>query len=273
MNRRALLVSLLTLFLLSLASNSLRAIGKPDVTSHEATFLGSAVNMHIEWQSPNPIVAVRISVGNKQQDIKVDPYDNKRNPSGYAGEVTVTIGLDWVPNQPFSYVIQLEDELRTKSALVTGKVRVPPLQQPQYPQYPQYPQQPGMIIQPQQPGMPIQIQPGVPQPTPQPGVQPGFQPGVQPYPQPGIQPGAQPGGQQAGTIIVIIAPQIAADSGAMWRVGNSSWKRSGEVISGLPVGLHTIEFQDISNWIKPVNLNVLIEGGETLTLNGFYNSR
>jgi hypothetical protein len=267
MNRRALLVFLTILFPLSLASNSLRAVGKPDVTSHEATFLGSAVNMHIEWQSPNPIVAVRISVGNKQQDIKVDPYDNRRNPSGYAGEVTVTIGLDWVPNQPFNYVIQLEDELRIKSALVTGKVKVPPLQQPQYPQYPQ--QQPGMIIQPQQPGMQIQIQPGSPQPT----YQPPQQPGVQPFPQPGIQPGAQPGGQQTGTIIVIIAPQVVADSGAMWRVGNSPWKRSGEAIPGLPLGLHTIEFQDIGNWIKPENLNVLIEGGETLRLDGIYSSK
>jgi hypothetical protein len=226
--------------------------------------------MHIEWQSPNPIVAVRISVGNKQQDIKVDPYDNRRNPSGYAGEVTVTIGLDWTPYQPFNYVIQLEDELRMKSELVTGKVKVPPLQQPQYPQYPQYPQQqPGMIMQPQQPGMQIQIQPGVPQPT----FQPSQQPGIQPYPQPGIQPGAQPGGQQAGTIIVIIVPQIVADSGAMWRVGNNPWKRSGEAISGLPMGSHTIEFQDVNNWIKPQNLNVMIEGGQTLTLNGIYNNR
>ncbi len=162
MNRRALLLSFLTLFLVLLAFNSLRAVGKPDVTSHEATFLGSTVNMHIEWQSPNPIVTVRISIANKQQDIKVDPYDNRRNPSGYAGEVNVTIGLDWVPNQPFNYVIQLEDELRMKSALVTGKVKVPASQQPQYPQSPQYPQQPGMIIQPQQPGMQIQIQPGTP---------------------------------------------------------------------------------------------------------------
>jgi len=97
MNRRALFISLLILFLVLLASNSLRAVGKPDVTSHEATFLGNAVNMHIEWQSPNPVVTVRISISNKQQDIKVDPYDNRRNPSGYGGEVNVTIGLDWYP--------------------------------------------------------------------------------------------------------------------------------------------------------------------------------
>lgn len=266
MSRRALMVFLLTLFLLLLAFNSSRAVAKPDVTSHEATFLGNTVNMHIEWQSPNPIVAVRISVANKQQDINVDPYDNRRNPSGYAGEVTVTIGLDWVPTQPFNYVIQLEDELRMKSALVTGKVKVPP---PQQPQYPQYPQQPGMVIQPQQPSMQIQIQPGLPAPT----FQSPQQPGTQPFPQQGIQPATQPGGQQTGTIIVIIVPQIAADSGAMWRVGNSPWKRSGEAIPNLPMGFHTIEFQSISNWIKPENQNVVIEGGQTLTLNGMYSNK
>ena len=91
--------------------------------------------------------------------------------------------------------------------------------------------------------------------------------------QPGIQPGAQPGGQQAGTIIVIIVPQIAADSGAMWRVGNSPWKRSGEAIPNLPVGFHTIEFQDVGNWNKPENQQVKIEGGQTQTLNGIYFSK
>jgi len=267
MNRRALSVSFLTVFFVLLAFNSLWAVGKPDVTTHEATFLGNAVNMHIEWQSLNPIVAVRISVGNKQKDIKVDPYDNKRNPSGYAGEVTVTIGLDSVPTQPFNYVIQLEDELRMKSELITGKVKVPQVQQ-----------QPGTIIH---PGMQIQIQPGLypptAQPPQQPGIQffpqPGMQPGAQPLPQPGTQPDVQPGGQQAGTIVVTIFPQTVADSGAMWRVGNSPWKRSGEAIPNLPVGFYTIEFQDIGNWIKPESLKVTIEAGVTLTVNGMYNSK
>ena len=273
MDRRSLFVSFLTLFLVLLAFNSLWAVGKPDVTSHEATFLGSTINMHIEWQSPNPIVMVRISIANKQQDINVDPYDNRRNPSGYAGEVNVTIGLDLMPNQPFNYVIQLEDELRMKSELVTGKVKVPASQYPQYPQFPQYPQQPGIIMPPpQQPGIQSFPQPGI-QPGVQPFPQPGMQPGGQPFPQPGIQPGAQIGGQQAGTIIVIIVPQIAADSGAMWRVGNNPWKKSGEAIPNLPAGFHTIEFQDIGNWIKPQNLQVMIEGGQTLTLNGIYNSK
>jgi hypothetical protein len=101
MNLRASFISFFALFLVLLSFNSLRAAGKPDVTFHEATVLGGLVNMHIEWQSPNPIVNVRISIANTEQNIKVDLYDNRRNPSGYAGEVNVTIRLDSIPNQPF----------------------------------------------------------------------------------------------------------------------------------------------------------------------------
>jgi len=298
MSRRTLIVSFLVLSIMSsvFIFKFSQAAGKPDVTRQEATYLEGAVNMHIEWQSPNPVVMVKISIGNKQQDIKVDPYDNKRNRDGYGGEVNVTIGLDWIPNQPFAYVIQIEDELRIKSALVTGKVNIPRPQYPQYPQYQQYPQYPQSPQQyPQQPGIQFQIQPNIPpaapqtgiqpgmqpgyplgtQPAPQtgtqPGIQPYVQPGTQPIPQPGIQPGAQPGGQQAGTIIVIIVPQIVADSGAMWRVAGGPWKRSGEEISNLPPGVHTLEFQAVAGWIKPENQSVVIEGGQTLALNGIYN--
>ena len=196
-----------------LYSKSLPAAGKPDVTRHEANFLESAVNLHIEWQSPNPVVLVKISVVNIQKEIKVDPYDNKRNRDGYAGEVNVTLGLDRdrIPRQPFIYVIQLEDELRIKSPLVTGKVDVPQTK--------------------------------------------------------------QPGGRQVGTIIVIIGPSAIVGSGAMWRVENGPWKKSGESISDLSVGPHTIEFQDVGNWIKPEKKNVKIEDGKTFTINETYKSR
>lgn len=289
MSRKALLSFFMILGLVFVFSKTLPAAGKPDVIRHEATFMENTVNMHIEWQSPNPVVMVKISIANKQQDIKVDPYDNKRNRDGYAGEVNVTVGLDWVPNQPFSYIIQLEDELRIKSDLARGKVRIAAAQQP------------GIIIQPQQPPMQIQIQQNITQPGVLPGITPGTQPGVfpgiQPGALPGIQPGAlpgiqpgilpgiqsgvlpgvlpgvQPGSPQAGALIVIIAPLIAAESGAMWRADGGPWKRSGEVISDLPVGIHNIEFQDLGGWIKPESQKVMIEGGQTVTINGFYNNR
>jgi hypothetical protein len=213
MNRRILWLFFTILFITMPCSKSLEAAEKPDVTRHEANFLESAVNLHIEWQSPNPVVLVKISVVNIQKEIKVDPYDNKRNRDGYAGEVNVTLGFDRdrIPRQPFTYVIQLEDELRMKSPLVTGKVDVPQAK--------------------------------------------------------------KPGGRQVGTIIVIIGPQATVDSGAMWRLENGPWKKSGESISDIAVGSHTIEFQDVGNWIKPGKKNVKIEDGKTVTINETYKNR
>ena len=80
---------------------------------------------------------------------------------------------------------------------------------------------------------------------------------------------AHPGGK----IIVIIGPSRIVDSGATWRVENGPWKKSGESSSDLAAGTHTIEFQDVSNWIKPEKKNVKIEDGKTVTINETYKSR
>lgn len=212
MSRKVLLISLAILSIVSfIIFRTSQAAGKPDVTRHEAYFLESIVNVHIEWQSPNPVVLVKISVAGVEKEIKIDAYDNKRNRDGYAGEIDVNLGLDRIPRQPFTYVIQLEDELRIKSPLVTGKVDVPQTK--------------------------------------------------------------QPGGHQVGMIIVILGPSAIVDSGAMWRVENGPWKKSGESISDLPLGPHTIEFQDVGNWIKPEKKNVKIEDGKTITINETYKRR
>jgi hypothetical protein len=249
---------------------SIQAAGRPDVTRHEAQFLGGALNMQIEWQSPNPVVLVIISIANIQKEIKIDAYDNKRNRDGYAGEVNFTLNLEGSPNEPFPYVIQLEDELRIKSPLARGNVKVGQSQSP--PRFQQFPQSTTQIQIPQNLprfGMP---QAGI-QPDVQLGVQPGLQPGALPAIMPGILPGAQPGSQQGGSLIVIIAPLIVAEGGAMWRVGNGPWKKGGEAVPDLPVGIHTIEFQEVSRWVKPEDQKVMIEGGQTHTINGFYNNR
>jgi hypothetical protein len=211
MNQRVMRLFLIILFILLSFSKSLQAAGKPDVTRHEAYFLESAVNVHVEWQSPNPVVLVKISVAGIEKEIKIDAYDNKRNRDGYAGEINVNVGLDRIPRQPLTYVIQLEDELRIKSPLVTGKVDVPQTE--------------------------------------------------------------RPGGRQVGTIIVILGPSTIVGSGAMWRVENGPWKKSGESFSNLPVGMYTIEFQEVGNWIRPKNQKVTIEAGKTVTINMIYNSR
>jgi len=124
-----------------------------------------------------------------------------------------------------------------------------------------------VIFQPQQPSMSPSMQIQIPQNISQPGVQPGTLPGVVS----GVLPGS--GSQQLGTLVVIIAPMMAGESGAMWRVEEGPWMRSGEAVSNLPVGIHTIEFQDVGGWIKPEDQKVMIEGGQTVTINGTYNNR
>jgi hypothetical protein len=149
------------LFILLSLSKPLQATTKPDITRHEAQLLGGALNMQIEWQSPNPVVLLRLSIGNLQKEIKIDAYDNKRNRDGYAGEVNFTLNLEGSPNEPFPYVIQLEDELRIKSPLVRGRVKTST-------------SQPGVVFQSQQPSTQIQTQQNI-SPI---GVQPGLQPGA-----------------------------------------------------------------------------------------------
>jgi len=38
--------------------------------------------------------------------------------------VNVTVGLDYVPNQPFNYYYSLEDDIKGKSTLARGKVKI-----------------------------------------------------------------------------------------------------------------------------------------------------
>lgn len=94
---------------------------RPDVTRHDAQYLDHAVTIHVEWQSPNPVTKVTVSAGGQVKDLPVDEYDNRRNPYGYQGEVSVTLPVD---TQGVSYVIQLEDDLRQKSAVVSGKASI-----------------------------------------------------------------------------------------------------------------------------------------------------
>ncbi len=164
--------------------------GKPEITQVNAQYLDNAVNINVHWQSPNPVVSLKVLAGKEQQEVKIDEYANKRNRRGYSGEATVVLNVEPRPEIAFiSYVVYLQDDLNQKSEQRVGKVKVPTAYA-------------GI-----QAGPPVQVgvQTGV-----QVGVQVGTPPGPQPpgtlegSPQPlvGIdinQPGFQGGGQsQAG---------------------------------------------------------------------------
>jgi len=117
----AAVISLLLLPLLNVNAYSKE---KPDIIRCDVQYLDMLVRIHVQWQSTNPISFVRAIVGEEQKEVKIDEYDNRRNPGGYGGEATIVFNVtSGITQEGIPYVIQIEDELRQKSDPVTGKVK------------------------------------------------------------------------------------------------------------------------------------------------------
>ncbi|MHC4546047.1 MAG: lamin tail domain-containing protein, partial [Planctomycetota bacterium] len=69
---------------------------------------------------------------------------------------------------------------------------------------------------------------------------------------------------------VTISPPGAVTAGAKWRVDSGAWRDSDYTESSLPVGLHTVDFNEIVGWTKPANQMVLINDGLTTITSGNY---
>jgi streptogramin lyase len=115
----------IVVFAFFLPAIGVAAKGKPVITRHDAVYMQNAVHFTVQWQSPNPVAKVSISAGSERKEVAVDEYDNRRNPSGYEGEVTVIANLTPGMSEAVSYVVQLEDDLRQRSDLATGKLTPP----------------------------------------------------------------------------------------------------------------------------------------------------
>ena len=74
----------------------------------------------------------------------------------------------------------------------------------------------------------------------------------------------------AGSIVVTISPQAAADAGAEWSVDSGALQTSGATVSDLGVGQHTVTFSDVSGWTTPGSQNVSISDGQTASVSGTY---
>ena len=72
-----------------------------------------------------------------------------------------------------------------------------------------------------------------------------------------------------GSLQVTISPEGAIDAGARWRIDGGVWQVSGYTQS-VPVGEHTLEFSDLSGWVKPGNQVMTISGGQMINLSGTY---
>jgi PKD repeat protein len=75
---------------------------------------------------------------------------------------------------------------------------------------------------------------------------------------------------QTGSLTVTITPQGAIDAGAQWNVDAGAWQSSGNTVSNLTVGSHTVSFRVISGWNAPGSQPVNIVNGQTASLIGPY---
>jgi hypothetical protein len=100
---------------------------KPEVTRHDAQYVDKQVSINLQWQSSESIVSIRIAAGKEIKEVKVDPFENKRNRSGYTGELNVVLQAEPTGSQDsIPYTIQLEDEDGQKSVIAMGKAAIPP---------------------------------------------------------------------------------------------------------------------------------------------------
>jgi len=75
---------------------------------------------------------------------------------------------------------------------------------------------------------------------------------------------------RSGALMVSIDPPAAIAAGAQWRVDTGAWQMSGTTVSGIPVGVHTVEFKAVSDWTGPGNQTVTIQAGKRTDAKGTY---
>jgi hypothetical protein len=73
-----------------------------------------------------------------------------------------------------------------------------------------------------------------------------------------------------GALQVTLSPAAAIGAGAQWQVDGGVWQNSGDTVTNLVIGDHTLAFKDVAGWVKPTNRVVQIAFGETTVTNGSY---
>lgn len=76
--------------------------------------------------------------------------------------------------------------------------------------------------------------------------------------------------QQVGSLRVTISPVEVVSAGAQWQVDAGEGHNSGDTVSGLAVGNHTVHFSSILNWNSPADQTVGVASGVTVTTSGTY---
>ncbi|NIP55678.1 MAG: hypothetical protein GWN77_06655 [Gammaproteobacteria bacterium] len=76
--------------------------------------------------------------------------------------------------------------------------------------------------------------------------------------------------RKIGALQVTISPQEVVDAGAMWRVAGRTWRDSNEIEPNIPIGLYTVDYKPVTNWIKPDSHTVRIDYLQTTAVSETY---
>ena len=75
----------------------------------------------------------------------------------------------------------------------------------------------------------------------------------------------------SGSLQVTLAPAGAVAAGGQWRRrGTTAWHDSGAIETGVPIGIHTIEFKFVSGWVSPAAQTLTIARGQNGQTSGTY---
>ena len=80
-------------------------------------------------------------------------------------------------------------------------------------------------------------------------------------------------GTPTGSLMVTIGPQGAVSAGGQWQVDGGAWHNSGDTVSGLSVGSHSVHFSTITGWNTPPDQVVTVSSGSSITTTATYTSQ
>lgn len=69
---------------------------------------------------------------------------------------------------------------------------------------------------------------------------------------------------------ILIRPEDAVNAGALWSLDGGSWNESGETLTGLEAGTHTLAFKSINGWTAPAVENISISNSTETILQRTY---
>lgn len=73
-----------------------------------------------------------------------------------------------------------------------------------------------------------------------------------------------------GTLTVTIEPADAVNDGAQWQLNGGAWHNSGDTISGVYVGNHTVSYKTVSGWTPPAADTFTLSANENKNITATY---